>query len=167
MNTHTNNKYAHKQCIHIYTERTCTQLRFMCLCWPQVGFSLRREKGTGKTPWWHWLTHFHETLSLMWPAGKPEDTHAHTHAHTDTHAQTACLQTLEDWGKKSTKCCWWLSLLLIPLHFLFLSLCLKTIKVSAIWSSYTSYQHPEWVSLRSRLLVSSRIVNTVIQSIKW
>ena len=116
-------EHTHQQLMpikNIHTEHTCTQLRFMCLFWPLAGFSLRREKGAGKTPWWHWLTHFYAILSLMWPTGEPErtltilHTHTYTRARTHTHTHTRtwnCLPTNpRGLRKKTTKCCWWLSL---------------------------------------------------------
>lgn len=118
--SHTNNQY--QQTMHTPTLNNTHAYEVHVLVLAFSWFQPEREQRAGKTPWWHWLTHFCATLSLMWPAGKPEDTHKHTHTHTWN-----CLPTYP-WGPRgrTTKCCWWLSL--SPSHpsvFSFLSFCLR------------------------------------------
>lgn len=102
INAHIPQIDTNKQSVHTYTEHT-TEVRVWALAFSW--FPPEREQGAGKTPWWHWLTHFCGTLSLMWPAVKPEDTHICKYIHVCTHTQLR-LRGL----REITKCCSWLSL---------------------------------------------------------
>lgn len=143
---------------------------FLWLQWPLDGPRPEREKEAAKTPPWHWLTHFDATLSLMWPAGEPEDTHTHTRKHARTTASTctyarACDHThTPNWNclprgprglrgrKKKPKNKKQQKLLnaasgsffLISLHFWFLPLCLKTKYLGLCYLIQLNY--PEVVS---------------------
>lgn len=46
--THQQSILTNNACM--YTEHTCTQLRFVCLCWPLVGSSLRGSRELARLP---------------------------------------------------------------------------------------------------------------------